>query len=122
LKELKARRCGEALVCQQGVLVGIFTERDGMRVLASGQSLAYPIESVMTHNPVALGPDDTIGAAVSKMSANGYRRLPMVDAESRPIGLVNVAGIVHWLVEHFPKAVYNLPPASKPAMKEREGP
>jgi hypothetical protein len=33
-----------------------------------------------------------------------------------------VAGVVHWLVQHFPSAVYNLPPVSNPATQEREGP
>jgi CBS domain-containing protein len=122
LSELKSRGFGEALVCRDGILVGIFTERDAMRLLASGQDLDSSVDSTMTPNPVTLRPADTIGAAVACMSANGYRRLPIVDDEGRPCGLVNVAGIVHWLVEHFPEAVYNLPPVSKPVIREREGP
>ena len=93
-----------------------------MRLLASGQDLDCSVDSVMTPNPVTLRPTDTIGTAVARMSANGYRRLPIVDDEGCPSGLVNVAGIVHWLVQHFPEAVYNLPPVSKPVIREREGP
>jgi hypothetical protein len=33
-----------------------------------------------------------------------------VDDGARPIGLLSVMQIVHYLVEHFPVAVYNLPP------------
>ena len=40
---------------------------------------------------------------------------------SRPTGVLDVAGVVHWLVQHFPSAVYNLPPVSNPATQEREG-
>jgi CBS domain-containing protein len=122
LSELKTRGCGEALVCRDGILVGIFTERDAMRLLASGQDVACSVDSKMTPNPVTLRATDTIGTAVARMSANGYRRLPIVDDEGHPTGLVNVAGIVHWLVQHFPEAVYNLPPVSKPVIREREGP
>ncbi len=113
---------GAVLVCRQARLEGIFTERDALALLASPTELDVPIERWMTSPPVTLGGADTIAAAVAKMSAKGYRRLPIVDAEGRPNGLLDVAGIVHWLVQHFPAAVYNLPPVPNPATQEREGP
>jgi CBS domain-containing protein len=119
---LKQRRRGELLVCRGGRLVGIFTERDFLRLMARRQDLDAPIGQVMTPDPLTVGADDTIGQAVGSMSANGYRRLPIVDPEGRPTGLVNIAGIVHWLVQHFPQAVYNLPPVPNPITQEREGP
>jgi CBS domain-containing protein len=76
----------------------------------------------MTRDPVTLQHSDTVGTAIGRMSANGYRRLPIVDAAGRPTGVLDVAGVVHWLVQHFPSAVYNLPPVSNPATQEREGP
>jgi hypothetical protein len=45
-----------------------------------------------------------------------------VDAEGRPVGIVDVSGIIHWLVDHFQKAVYNLPPVAKVGTLQREGP
>ena len=122
LKLLKDRARGELLVCRGQTLVGIFTERDALRLLAAGNDLDGPIENVMVPNPLTLRADVTLDTAIVRMSSNGYRRLPIVDAQGRPTGLINVAGIVHWLVEQFPKAVYNLPPVSKPATQEREGP
>ncbi len=62
-----------------------------------------------------------MAAAIRTMSVGGYRRLPVVDDQNRPVGMVNVADIVHYLCEHFPQAVYNLPPESQPAMHGREG-
>jgi hypothetical protein len=35
--------------------------------------------------------------------------------------VVAVHGIVHYLVDHFPATVYNLPPNPKNNQKEREG-
>jgi CBS domain-containing protein len=122
LKLLKATDRGEVLVCRDGVLVGIFTERDALRVLARHADLDCPIERVMTPDPVTLGEGDALKTAIVKMGASGYRRLPIVDDRGRPTSLLSVAGIVHWIVEHFPQAVYNLPPVSKPVMYEREGP
>ncbi len=119
---LKQRRRGELLVCRGGVLMGIFTERDFLRLMARREDLDAPVEQVMTRDPVTIRAEDSVGQAVSSMSAHGYRRLPIVDAEGRPTGLVNIAGIVHWLVQHFPQAVYNLPPVPNPTTQEREGP
>ncbi len=113
---------GAILVCRDGLLVGIFTERDALRLLASGGDLDSTIESVMTHNPVTVRETDSVETAISRMSTNGYRRLPIVDSQGRPTGLLDVSGVIHWLVDHFSSAVYNLPPVAKPGTLHREGP
>jgi CBS domain-containing protein len=113
---------GAVLVCRQGVVVGIFTERDALRLLASGADMEEPIERSMSPQPVTIQGTDTIGAAIRTMSRQGYRRLPIVDESGGATGLLDVAGIIHWLVQHFPAAVYNLPPVTNPVMHEREGP
>lgn len=118
---LKQCRSGGALVCRDGRLVGIFTERDALRLMAASAPLDAPVESVMVAEPVTLRPGDTIAKAIRTMSVGGYRRLPVVNDDGRPVGLLNVVNVVHYLVEHFPQAVYNLPPESQSAMPEREG-
>ncbi len=64
---LKHRRRGELLVCRGGRLVGIFTERDFLRLTARRQDLDAPIEQVMTRDPVTIRAEDTVGQAVSSM-------------------------------------------------------
>ena len=113
---------GAVLVCRGEKLEGIFTERDALRLLASGDDLSRPVEAVMTANPISTQESDSVGMAISKMAINGYRRLPVVDEQGRPTGMLDVSGIIHWLVDHFPAAVYNLPPVANPATQEREGP
>ena len=54
--------------------------------------------------------------ALRKMSEEGYRHIPIVDAQSRVMGVVAVRDIVRWLVDLFPEAV-NLPP--DPALEAR---
>jgi CBS domain-containing protein len=122
LRRLAELGRGAVLVCRQGTLAGIFTERDALRLLASGGDLNAPIERFMTPEPSVLRESDTVGAAIGRMSANGYRRLPVVDAAGRPTGVLDAAGVIHWLVQHFPSTVYNLPPSSKLATDQREGP
>ena len=118
---LKAQRTGSVVICHEGKLVGIFTERDALRLMASGASLERPISAVMTPNPVVVSANETVGAAIEKMSLGGYRRLPILDAAGSPQGVVKVSGIVRYLAEHFPQSIYNLPPEPNPVMQEREG-
>jgi CBS domain-containing protein len=89
--------------------------------LASRANLDRPVESVMTRAPVTLRPEASIGTAIRKMALGGYRRLPVVDREGVPIGVLQTAGIVHFMVEHFPRSIYNLPPVPHAAMQQREG-
>jgi CBS domain-containing protein len=118
---LKTRNTGKVLVCHQGMLVGIFTERDALRLMARRADLTVPVQTVMISNPVTIRSSDTVATAIRKMSAGGYRRLPIVDESGRALGIAAVSGIVHFLVEHFPSTVYNLPPEPEPIMQQREG-
>jgi CBS domain-containing protein len=121
LRSMRDQKVSSVLVCQDRQLLGIFTERDALRILATGADLDVPVESVMVRNPVTIGAGDTVGAAIRKMSFGGFRRLPMVDKAGRPVGMVKASSIVHYLVEHFPQTVYTLPPQPHAAVQEREG-
>ena len=120
-RQMNALKKGGALVCRDGVLVGIFTERDAISLMADAADLDVPIERVMTKNPVALSIHDTVAAAIEKMAHGGYRRLPIVDANGVPTGFVGATRILHYLVDHFPATVYNLPPSPHHATETREG-
>ncbi len=126
LRRLQELRTGSVLICQDEQLLGIFTERDALQLMAQscrqGESVFdAPIEEAMISPAVTLTPQSSVASAIRKMSEGGYRRLPVVDAENRPQGMLTVSGIVHYFVDHFPETVYNLPPDPKPAPQEREG-
>jgi CBS domain-containing protein len=119
---MRRQRVGCLLVCADERLVGIFTERDLMRrVLASGRPMTETVGACMTANPVVVNPKEPIGAAVRLMEEGGYRHLPVVDEAGRPVGVLSVKRIIHYLVEHFPGTVYNLPPDPGAVQQEREG-
>ncbi len=119
---MRQERVGCLLVCQNERVVGIFTERDLMnRVLAGGKPLTVPVSECMTPNPVTVHPKEPIAAALRRMEEGDYRHLPVVDDEGRPIGVLSIKRIVHYLVEHFPATVYNLPPDPDSVPNEREG-
>lgn len=121
-ERLKSEGRGSVLVCRDGELVGIFTERDALRIMAQGADLDAPIEAAMIRSPVTIDAGATVADAVKLMDFGGYRRLPMVDGQRRPVGVVQASGIVHYLAEHFPKTIYNQPPVWRPLTQDREGP
>jgi CBS domain-containing protein len=112
---------GGVLVCHEGMLVGIFTERDALRALADEGPLDTPVGRLMTVSPVTARTSTSIAAAVRKMAVGGYRRMPILDNQNRPVGVVTTAGLVHYLVEQFARTIYNLPPTSTAAAPEQEG-
>jgi CBS domain-containing protein len=107
---MRQHRVGCVLVCNAGRVVGLFTERDLMRrVLAAGQPLSLKMAECMTPDPVVVAPKESIRAAVRRMEEGGYRHLPVVDDSGRPVGVLSVKRIIHYLVEHFPW-IHNQPP------------
>jgi CBS domain-containing protein len=119
---MREESVGCVLVCDGDRLVGILTERDLLRrVIAPGKPLSLSVAECMTPNPVVVHCKDPIGSAVRRMEEGGYRHLPVVDEAGRPVGVLSVKRIVHYLVEHFPTTVYNLPPDPGVVQNDREG-
>ena len=75
----------------------------------------------MTPKPVCILAKDPIRLAVKKMEQGGYRHLPVLDETGRPVGVLTSTRIVHYLAEHFPATVYNLPPDPLAVPEEPEG-
>ena len=108
---MRQHRVGCLLVCRDGRLAGILTERDVMRrVIAVGLPLTTPVSACMTPDPVTVSSKEPIRAAIERMETGGYRHLPVLDEQQRLVGIQSIKRIVHYLVEHFPRTVYNLPP------------
>jgi CBS domain-containing protein len=117
---LAHHQAGVLVVDGQGKLIGIFTERDVLtRVVGKGlDARATPLKAVMTPNPEALTASQRVAYAVHCMSVAGYRTVPLVDGEGRPVGVVTVSDVIRWLAHLFPEAVLNLAPGD--ALKHPE--
>ena len=120
-RQMRSHSHGSTMVCRDDRLIGIFTERDLMKLLSQGKSLDLPLSDVMTANPRTISLDDVLMTVIELMDLGGYRRLPVVDSAGSPVGIVDVKSVVHFLVEHFPKAVYNSAPRALLRSKDREG-
>lgn len=112
---VRQHRAAVVVVDDEGRLIGIFTERDVLiRVLGEGRDPATTqLGAVMTPRPEALTAGDRICFAVNRMSTAGFRTIPLVDPEGRPIGIITVNDVVKWLAEVFPEAVLNLRPGDR---------
>jgi len=109
---LSRRQAGVLITDGGGRLTGIFTERDVLtRVVGKNlEAGRTPLSDVMTRSPQALTARDRVAYAVHCMSVAGFRTVPLVDTERRPIGIVTVSDVIHWLAQLFPEAVLNMPP------------
>lgn len=91
------RDCGAVPVVDERVrVVGMITDRDiCMATYTQGrppQDLA--VGAVMATTPHACRPEDSLARAEELMSAHQVRRLPVIDDESRLVGILSLADLV----------------------------
>jgi arabinose-5-phosphate isomerase len=80
-----------AVVGADGRLAGLFTDGDLRRSLERGaEPRGTPIESVMTCGPLTVRPEALAVEAVEIMERRKSTQLPVVDAEGRLIGALNI--------------------------------
>ena len=76
-------------------LAGMVTDRDiVIRAVAKGKDpKGMPVREVASKDPITLHPDDDLSDALRLMASHQVRRLPVVDEDSRLVGIVAQADI-----------------------------
>ncbi|MGA3401896.1 MAG: CBS domain-containing protein [Acetobacteraceae bacterium] len=89
-KRMYSRKVGAVLVVNERTrLLGIFTGRDAVRVLAKGKDPAATVlKNVMTKKPASMPPHSTAIEALRLMRDGGFRHVPVVQ-EDVVIGVVS---------------------------------
>ncbi|MBL9123882.1 MAG: CBS domain-containing protein [Planctomycetaceae bacterium] len=102
LQLLVDQRMGCALVVDEGVLQGVFTERDALFKLNVDYAdlLAQPVSKFMTPNPEIVRATDTIAIALHKMDLGGYRHLPVLD-DGGVAGVISIRDILRYLSDRL---------------------
>lgn len=77
--------------------VGIFTERDVIRVVAKNAQLNQPIDKVMTKNVVTIQEETSLDEARRLIVTHRIRHLPVVNQENKLVGLLSV----RWFLDQF---------------------
>lgn len=98
------RRTGAIMVLDAaGRLTGIFTDSDLARLFErrADEKLDRPIGEVMTPQPITIRTGARLADAVCVLADKKISELPVIDAEDRPVGLVDVTDLVALWPEYF---------------------
>jgi CBS domain-containing protein len=89
-KLMQEHDCGVIPIVANGKLAGVITDRDiACRVVATGKSPAdVPVSEVMTKNVFTVRHDENVQNAIDRMETKQVRRLPVIDANDKVIGIV----------------------------------
>lgn len=96
-RRMHERRVGAVVVTEAERLVGILTERDVLRAVATG-AVDGPVADAMTRSPETIEPDESVGQAAALMIHGGFRHLPVVDGGD-VVGMVSIRDLVRVSVD-----------------------
>jgi CBS domain-containing protein len=74
--------------------IGIFTERDAIRLVAKNVDLNQPLGNVMTKNIITIPEDASINEVRRTIQTHSIRHLPVVNQEERLVGLLSVRALM----------------------------
>ena len=96
VRQLSERRVGALVVLDGERVVGIFSERDVVRVLAeAGEgALGRPVSSAMTEDVISASPTETVDALMARMTDRRVRHLPVIGRDGALCGLVSIGDLV----------------------------
>ena len=114
---------GCILLEKDNKITGIFTERDIVQhIVGNRHNLEKEcVADYMTKSPDVLHLQDPIAFALNKMISGGYRHIPIVDKEKKPIGIITMQDIINHLGNYFFDDIVNLPPTPLRDQTQREG-
>jgi len=105
VRKMNYRRIGALVVVdtehQTGRVVGMFTERDVLRLVGTLQDVAHlRVGDVMTRDVVTVLPDADLEEVQEAMKNRRVRHLPIVDREGFLMGMISIGDVNAWCVEH----------------------
>ena len=74
--------------------IGIFTERDAIRLVAEDVELDQPLGNVMTKNVITIQEDSSINEIRKTIQNHNIRTLPVVNQENKLVGLLSVRSVL----------------------------
>ena len=93
-KLMDDKNIGCIIVTREELPIGILTERDFVRRIASTEKpLTSPIEEVMSSPLISIDPDETVWEAAEKMKTNNIHKLPVLQ-DKKIIGIITTSDLV----------------------------
>jgi diguanylate cyclase (GGDEF)-like protein len=100
VQNMAEKQIGAILVTKNDQLVGIFTERDLLRLFSGNteetfkKHLLLPIREVMTASPICAQIDEDYNTVYMKMKTHDVRHIPILDGE-KLLGIVSMRDLIH---------------------------
>ena len=100
LEIMSAHEVGALLVVENGALIGLVSERDYARkiILHGRSSRDTAVREIMNAPPITISTNATVDGAMRLMTEHRIRHLPVVDSNSRAIGVVSIGDLVKWTI------------------------
>lgn len=97
---LAQHRIGAVPVLEGDSIVGIFSERDLVRLMSSygPGALDRSLDDVMTKTPVTCDSSMAVIAALSQMTQRRIRHLPVVD-DGKLVGFISIGDLVKYRID-----------------------
>ena len=96
-RRMHERRVGAVVVLEGEHLVGILTERDVLRAVATDR-IGGTVSESMTRHPDTIDADEGAGQAAAIMIHGGFRHLPVVEGET-VVGMISIRDLVRLSVD-----------------------
>lgn len=109
-KVLTENRIGALpIVDENGNLVGIFSERDVVHIIAEMEenALSMPVSMYMTENVVTIPPNEGVSTARTLMKEGRFRHLPVVQ-DGELIGMLSLSDVVEALATEMEQLANHL--------------
>jgi predicted transcriptional regulator len=90
---------GLPIVDDENKLVGIVTEKDLLSLIYDFHANDVTLDHYATQNVISLTPDQSLVDAVDIFESNRLRRLPVVDENSRLIGILARRDLIRFIQE-----------------------
>jgi CBS domain-containing protein len=101
VRKMNEHRIGSLVVHDNGLVVGIITERDILRRVVAEQlaPAQTSVGDVMTPDVLYITPRATVEQAMVLMTGQRLRHLPAIDG-GRLLGMITIGDLAAWLVRH----------------------
>jgi CBS domain-containing protein len=96
-KVMVEKNMGLLVVCdskEKTKLVGVISERDIIKSIATGENLATPVEEVSTRQVITVKANAEVAEAAKAMNRHRIRHVVVVDDQDRLMGVVSMRDLV----------------------------
>lgn len=108
LKLMREKEIGAVVVTEENKVVGIFSERDyARRGTLVGNSIATPLQEVMTKIIYYVSPDESAECCLAQMSDKHIRHLPVL-LDEKLVGIVSMGDVVNTLIQDQKELIVGL--------------